>query len=139
MAGQKGRDILLKIADPAASTSFVTVAGVRAKTISLNAKTVDATTAESPAAWRELLAGAGIKSCSVSGAGVFKDSASDALIRQAFFDHAPSTWRLIVPDFGTLEGTFLVENLDYAGDHDGEATFAITLASAGALTFTASP
>ena len=138
MAGQKGRDVLIKIGDGGAPESFVTVAGVRAKTISLNARTVDATSGESPDAWRELLAGAGVKSASVSGAGVFKDAASDALLQQAFFAQAARNFQLAIPDFGVLEGPFLVEALDYAGDHDGEATFAITLASAGAITFAAS-
>ncbi|MEQ1493237.1 MAG: phage major tail protein, TP901-1 family [Terricaulis sp.] len=134
MSGQKGRDVLIKIAD---GEDFVTVAGIRAKTISLNARTVDGTSGESANAWRELIAGAGVKSASVSGAGVFKDAASDALIQQTFFTQAAATFQLIIPDFGTLSGPFLIEALDYSGDHDGEAAFAITLASAGALSFTA--
>ncbi len=85
MSGQKGRDVLIKIADGGDPETFVTVAGIRAKTISLNARTVDGTSGESPQAWRELIAGAGVKSASVSGAGVFKDANSDALMQQAFF------------------------------------------------------
>lgn len=137
MSGQKGRDVLIKIGDGGAPEAFVTVAGIRAKTISLNARSVDGTSGESPEAWRELIAGAGVKSASVSGAGVFKDAASDALIQQAFFAQAVANFQLVIPDFGTLAGPFLVEALDYSGDHDGEAAFAITLASAGALSFTA--
>lgn len=137
MAGQKGRDVLIKIGDGGAPEAFVTVAGVRAKTISLNARSVDGTSGESPDAWRELIAGAGVKSASVSGAGVFKDAASDALIQQSFFEQAVRTFQLVIPDFGVLQGPFLIEALDYSGDHDGEAAFSITLASAGALSFTA--
>lgn len=137
MSGQKGRDVLIKIRDGEDPETFVTIAGIRAKTISLNARTVDGTSGESPEAWRELVAGAGVKSASVSGAGVFKDAASDALIQQAFFAQSVASFQLIIPDFGTLQGPFLVEALDYSGDHDGEAAFAITLASAGALVFTA--
>lgn len=137
MAGQKGRDVLIKIGDGGASEAFTTVAGIRAKTISLNARTVDGTSGESAEAWRELIAGAGVKAASVSGAGVFKDAASDAMLREAFFTQAARSFQLIIPDFGTLAGVFLVESLDYAGDHDGEAAFAITLASAGVLSFTA--
>lgn len=44
---------------------------------------------------------------------------------------------LIVPDFGVLEGPFLVATLEYAGEHEGEATFALSLASAGAIEFSA--
>lgn len=138
MAGQKGRDILLKIGDGADPEVFTTIAGIRAKTIALNARMVDGTNADSPSAWRELIAGAGVKSCAVTGAGVFKDAASDALVRAAFFAQTARTWRLIIPDFGQIDGVFLVEGLDYSGDHDGEAAFSIALASAGALTFTAS-
>lgn len=137
MSGQKGRDVLIKIGDGEDPEVFVTVAGIRAKTISLNARTVDGTSGESPEAWRELIAGAGVKSASVSGAGVFKDVGSDALIQQKFFAQAAANFQLIIPDFGALSGPFLVEALDYSGDHDGEAAFAITLASAGALIFEA--
>ena len=137
MSGQKGRDVLIKIGDGGAPEAFVTIAGIRAKTISLNARTVDGTSGESPSAWRELIAGAGVKSASVSGAGVFKDAASDALIQQAFFAQSVKAFQLVVPDFGVLEGPFLIEALDYSGDHDGEAAFAVTLASAGALNFVA--
>lgn len=137
MAGQKGRDVLIKIGDGGAPEAFTTVAGIRAKTISLNARTVDGTSGESPEAWRELIAGAGVKSASVSGAGVFKDTASDAAIQQAFFTQAVRNFQLVTPNFGVLQGSFLIESLDYSGDHDGEAAFAITLASAGALSFTA--
>lgn len=135
MAGQKGRDVLIKIADPGQPGAFTTVAGLRAKTISLNARAVDGTSADSPEGWRELIAGAGVKSASVSGAGVFKDAASDALLRQAFFTQALTNFQLILPDFGRLEGPFLVEALDYSGDHDGEAAFALTLSSAGQVEF----
>lgn len=135
MTAQAGKDMLLKIED--APGVFTTVAGLRARTISLNAKTVDATDGDSAGRWRELLAGAGVKSAAVSGQGVFRDAASDALVREAFFDQAAKRWQLIVPDFGVLEGPFLVAALEYAGEHEGEATFALSLASAGAIEFSA--
>lgn len=137
MAAQRGKDILLKISDGDDPPTYVTVAGLRARTISLNARTVDATDGDSAGRWRELLAGAGVRQASVSGAGIFRDAASDALIREVFFAQEARAWRLIVPDFGTLEGPFLVAALEYAGEHEGEATWALTLASAGALIFEA--
>ena len=137
MAAQAGKDILLKISDGAATPTFVSVAGLRARTISLNAKTIDATDSDSAGRWRELLAGAGVRSVAVSGSGVFRDAASDAQVRQSFFDQSARAWRLVIPDFGQLEGPFIVAALEYAGEYDGEAAFAISLASAGAVTFTA--
>jgi TP901-1 family phage major tail protein len=138
MAGQRGKDMLLKISDGGSTPVFTTVAGLRARTISLNAQGVDATSADSAGRWRELLAGAGVKSATVSGTGVFKDAASDALARESFFAQDVRPWRLVIPDFGTLEGAFQIAALEYAGDHDGEATFALTLASAGEVGFSAS-
>ena len=137
MAAQAGKDMLLKIGDGGEPEGFVTVAGLKARTIGLNARTVDVTDADSSGRWRELLAGAGVKSCSVSGQGIFRDAASDARVREVFFEQAARNWRLIVPDFGVIEGPFLVAALEYAGDHAGEATFALNLASAGELSFEA--
>jgi len=135
MGAQRGKDILLKISGDGGA--FSTVAGLRARTIALNARTVDATDGDSVGRWRELLAGAGVRSVAVNGQGVFRDAESDALIREAFFSQTAKTWRLIVPDFGQLEGPFLVAALEYAGEHEGEATFAISLASAGEIAFEA--
>jgi len=137
MAGQKGRDVLIKVGDGGAPEAFTTVAGIRAKTISLNASSIDGTSGESAGAWRELIAGAGVKSATVSGAGVFKDAASDATLRETFFAQSARSFQLAIPDFGVLQGAFLVEALDYSGDHDGEAAFALTLSSAGPVSFTA--
>lgn len=135
MSAQRGKDILLKIEGE--DGGFTTVAGLRARTIALNARTVDATDGDSAGRWRELLSGAGVRSAAVNGQGVFRDAASDALIREAFFSQTAKRWRLIVPDFGQLEGPFLVAALEYAGEHEGEATFAISLASAGEIAFEA--
>ncbi len=136
MAAQKGKDLLIKV-DATGGGVFETVAGLRASRISLNAESVDTTTADSAGRWRELLPGAGARSASVTGSGIFKDAASDALVRQSFFDGTALTAQVVVPDFGVIEGPFEISGLDYSGDHNGEATFEISLASAGALTFVA--
>jgi TP901-1 family phage major tail protein len=137
MGVQRGKDLLLRIGDGADPETFTTVAGLRARTISLNARTVDVTDSDSAGRWRELLAGAGVRSAAVAGQGVFRDAASDALIREVFFSQAARRWRLVVPDFGMLEGPFLVAALEYAGEHAGEASFALSLASAGEVEFSA--
>lgn len=134
MGAQKGKDLLLKMSD---GSSFVTVAGLRSRRIAFNAEIVDVTDAESTDRWRELLAGAGVRRASLSGRGLFKDAASDALVRQAFFDGAINTCQVVVPDFGTIEGMFQIASLEFAGEHNGEVTFDLALESAGALTFTA--
>jgi TP901-1 family phage major tail protein len=134
MAAQKGKDLLIKIADGAA---FTTVAGLRTRRLAFNAETVDITHAESVDRWRELLDGAGVKRASVSGRGLFKDASSDALVRQAFFDGAIKSFQVVIPDFGTVAGPFQIVAFEYAGEHNGEVTYDLTLESAGALTFAA--
>lgn len=134
MAAQKGRDLLIKL-DEGGSGAFVTVAGLRATRLSFNQDTVDVTTADAPGQWRELLAGAGLRTASVSGSGIFRDEASDAALRRVFFDGRVPAFELVIPDFGTVSGSFQVTNLEYAGNHDGEATFEISLASAGQIAF----
>ena len=136
MAAQNGKDLLIKV-DLTGDGQFGTVAGLRATRISFNAESVDVTSLESQGGWRELLAGAGVKSAAISGSGVFKDDASDERARQIFFDGETPEFQVIIPDFGTVEGAFQVTGLDYAGAHNGEATYELSLASAGALTFTA--
>ncbi|MFD1327619.1 phage major tail protein, TP901-1 family [Mycoplana ramosa] len=132
MVAQKGRDLLLKVED---GGSFVTVAGLRSKKLSFNAQVVDVTDAQSAGRWRELLGGAGVQRASVSGSGIFKDQASDALVRAAFFAGAILSWELVIPDFGTVAGPFQITALEYSGAHDGELLFDLSLESAGALTF----
>ena len=136
MAVQNGKDLLIKV-DLSTDGTFETVAGLRATRISFNAETVDVTSLESAGGWRELLAGAGVKSAAISGSGVFRDANTDERARQIFFDGEVPDFQVIVPDFGVIEGPFQITAIEYAGSHNGEATYELSLASAGQLTFTA--
>ena len=136
MSVQQGRDLLIKL-DMTGAGQFETVAGLRATRLSFNAETVDATSMESAGRWRQLLSGAGVRSASISGSGVFRDADTDAKVRQVFFDAAVPAFQVIIPDFGVIEGPFQITGLEYAGTVQGEATFELSLASAGALQYTA--
>lgn len=136
MAVQRGKDLLLKI-DINGSEQFETIAGLRATRISFNAETVDVTSLESAGGWRELLSGAGVRSAAISGSGVFRDAQTDARARQIFFDGEVPQFQVVIPDFGIVQGPFQITAIEYAGSHNGEATYELSLASAGALGFTA--
>lgn len=136
MAAQRGKAMLLKIGS-GEPVSYATVAGLRLHRLTINAETVDITNMDSSGEWRELLAGTGVKSATISGSGVFKDAATDATVRAAAFDQTAPSWQATIPDFGTLTGPFIVTQLEYAGEYKGEVTFSITLSSAGALSFAA--
>ena len=82
MTAQKGKDLLLKV-DTNGAGSFVTVAGLRARTLAFNAATVDVTDTESVGRWRELLDGAGVKTARITGSGIFKDASTDETVYAA--------------------------------------------------------
>ncbi len=136
MGAQSGKDLLIKV-DLTGGGQFESVAGLRATRISFNAESVDVTSLESQGGWRELLAGAGVKSAALSGSGVFKDATTDERARQIFFDGETPNFQVVIPDFGIVEGAFQITSIEYAGNHDGEATYEMAMASAGALSFTA--
>lgn len=135
MGAQSGKDLLIKL-DMTGDGVFQTMAGLRATRITFNSESVDVTSLDS-GGWRELLAGAGVRSAAISGSGVFKDDATDERARAIFFAGDTPQFQVIVPDFGTVQGAFLITSLEYAGNYDGEATYTLAFASAGALTFTA--
>ena len=136
MPAQNGKDLLVKV-DLTGDGQFQTMAGLRATRVTFNAETVDVTTLDSAGGWRELLTGAGVKSAAISGSGVFRDADTDERARQIFFDGEVPRFQVVIPDFGTVEGPFQVTSIEYAGAHDGEATYEMAMASAGALSFTA--
>ncbi|MFY0312360.1 phage major tail protein, TP901-1 family [Leisingera sp. D0M16] len=136
MTVQNGKDLLVKV-DMNGAGLFETIAGLRATRISFNAESVDVTSLESQGGWRELLSGAGVRSANISGSGIFRDEATDERARQLFFDGLTPEFQVIIPDFGIVQGPFQVTALEYAGSHNGEATYELSLASAGQLSFSA--
>lgn len=136
MTAQSGKDLLIKV-DMDGTGLFETIAGLRATRLSFNAETVDVTSLESAGGWRELLSGAGVKTAAISGSGIFRDQATDERARAIFWGGDTPIFQVVIPDFGIVEGAFQIAALEYAGSHDGEATYEVSLASAGALSFTA--
>jgi TP901-1 family phage major tail protein len=136
MAAQRGRDLLIKV-DMTDTGVFKTLAGLRATRITFNADSVDVTNLESEGRWRELLAGAGVRSATISGSGVFRDEETDERARAMFFSGEIPKFQVIIPSFGIVEGAFQITSIEYSGQHEGEAVYEIALASAGALAFEA--
>lgn len=136
MPAQRGKDMLLRV-DETGSAQFVTVGGMRSRKLTFNAQSIDVTDSESTGRWRELMGGAGTRTTSLTGQGIFKDSSSDALIKDLFFNDTVRNWQIVIPDFGQIEGPFQMASLEYGGEYDGGVSFDITLQSAGALSFTA--
>ena len=136
MAVQAGKDLLVKV-DMTSDGQFETIAGLRATRVSFNAEPVEVTSLDSEGGWRELLAGAGVRYAAISGSGVFRDAGTDERARQLFFDGLTPDFQIVIPSFGIIEGPFQVAAIEYGGSLNGEATYELSLQSAGQLSFTA--
>lgn len=130
MAAEKGSAFLLKVGDGKTPVAFQTVAGLRTTQLSVNGEMVAITNKDS-GAWRELLSGAGVRSVSVSGAGVFTGSPAEARVKASALAGTLDDYRLSFESGETMTGRFLVTRLDYAGDYNGERTYTLSLESSG--------
>lgn len=136
MVAQAGKDLLLKVEDDAIPDTFVAVGGFRSNSFTINGEGVDITNKDS-AGFKELLDGAGVRSITASGTGVFMDDAIFAQVNTDVLAGSIKTWQVIIPAFGTYEGSYLITSVEFAGEHNGEATYTINLESSGAIAFTA--
>ncbi len=134
MAAQKGSALLMKIGDGASPEAFTTIGGMRSTSMTLNDEMVDITNKDSSRA-RTLLAQGGVNSMTVSGSGVFTDSASETTLRTKFDVSALTNYQFLIPDLGTYTGSFQLTSLEYAGEYNGEVTYSFTFESSGAITF----
>lgn len=132
MAVEKGSAFLLKVGDGGAPVAYATVAGLRTTQLSINGELV-AVTHKGSGGWRELLSGAGVRSVSVAGAGVFTGSAAEARLRASALSGVLDDYRLSFEGGETMTGRFLVTRLDYAGDFNGERTYTLSLESSGVV------
>ncbi|UIJ45851.1 phage major tail protein, TP901-1 family [Sphingomonas cannabina] len=130
MAAEKGSAFLLKVGDGTATPAFTTVAGLRTTQLSINGEMV-AITSKDSGGWRELLSGAGVRSVSVSGAGVFTGSVAEARIKASALSGVLDDYRLSFEGGETMTGRFLVTRLDYSGDFNGERAYTLSLESSG--------
>ncbi len=132
MSAQKGSAFLLKISDGATPALYRTVAGLRTTQMSIAGDAVVITSKDS-VGWRELLSGAGVRSVSVSAAGIFLGSAAEAQVRANAMNGTLDDYELSFEGGEKLRGRFLVQKLDYSGDFNGERNYTLGLESSGAV------
>jgi TP901-1 family phage major tail protein len=132
MAAEKGSAFLLKIGDGAATPTFATVAGLRTTQLSINGESVVITNKGS-GGWRELLSGAGTRSVSVAGAGVFTGSAAETRLKANALAGLIDDYELSFESGERMRGRFLLTRLDYSGDFNGERSYTLALESSGAV------
>ncbi|GMN02271.1 phage tail tube protein [Erythrobacter sp. MTPC3] len=130
MPAQNGSAFLLKIGDGATPPVYDTIAGLRTTQMSINGDPV-AITHKQSGGWRDLLSGAGTRSVSVSAAGIFLGSAAESALRAHALAGTIDDYELSFEDGERLQGRFLVQRLDYAGDYNGERNYTLQLESSG--------
>jgi TP901-1 family phage major tail protein len=130
MPAEKGSAFLLKIGNGAPTPVYSTVAGMRTTQLSINGDVVVVTNKGS-GGWRELLSGAGVRSVSVSGAGVFTGSAAETRLKTKALSGELDDCELSFESGERMQGKFLVSRLDYAGDFNGERSYTLSLESSG--------
>lgn len=140
MAKQLGRAMLVKIGDGAGSEVFTTLCGLNSKTLTINNEEIDVTTADctTPGGvmWTEVLNG--VKRIAVSGNGLFEDSTQETRANTVAMQADPrANFQIIIPAFGTFEGEFFMNSLEYQGEVSGGVNYSLTLSSSGPVTFTA--
>ena len=129
---EKGSAFLLKVSDGAPVPVYATVAGLRTTNLSIASESVVVTNKGS-GGWRELLSGAGVRSVSVSGAGVFTGSDAESRVKTAALGGVIDDYEVSFESGERLRGKFLVSRLDYAGDFNGERSYTLALESSGAV------
>jgi TP901-1 family phage major tail protein len=132
MSAEKGSAFLLKVGDGATPPVFATVAGLRTTQLSVNGEAVNITSKDS-GGWRELLSGAGVRSVSVAGSGIFTGSDAETRIKANALAGLIDDYELSFESGERMRGRFLLTRLDYAGDHNGERSYALALESSGAV------
>lgn len=130
MAIERGSAFLLKVGDGESSPTYSTMAGLRTTQLSINGEAIVVTNKGS-GGWRELLSGAGVRSVSVSGAGVFTGSAAEARLKGNALSGLLDDYELSFESGDRMRGKFLVARLDYAGDFNGERSYTLSLESSG--------
>ncbi|MGQ5702736.1 phage tail tube protein [Sandaracinobacteroides sp. A072] len=132
MAIESGAAFLLKMSDGGAPESFRTMAGLRTTQMSLMAEPVVVTNKGS-GGWRELLPSGGIRSVSISGAGVFTGSDAEMALKARVLNGAMDRFEVSFEGGERLRGSFQVTRLDYAGDFNGERSYTLSLESSGVV------
>ena len=109
------------------------------KTLAINNSPIDVTappvSGSADELWSESMSG--LHSITISGDGVFADSAGEAALRTAAgAANGTATLTLDFPRWGSLSGTWRIESVEYMGETEDAVRFSISLASVGAITFT---
>lgn len=134
MAGKGGKDFTLKMEDSAGSSTYTTIGGLRSATMSREFAEIESTNHGSNQN-KEVLDGAGIRSMSVSGEGIFTDDANLGDLEDIAVNQTLYSFQIVDADSGrTYTANFKITTFERAGEYNAEQTYSVSLVSSGAVT-----
>lgn len=110
--------------------AFVSVGGIRSKSISFSSEGIDITSHDSDE-WQKFLDAAGARALAISGSGVYTNQGNFVYVEEQAY--ANNLMELMFIDVSTFKCTwsyFKVTAVEQAGDYNAEGTFSITANSA---------
>lgn len=114
--------------------AFKTVGGLRSKSWSFNAESVDATH-HGTNQWKKLLSGAGLRSVSVSGDGVYSSEVNYRAMEADAYAGLLVCLALVEVVTGRIyTGCFKISSLEVSGDYNAEGAFSMSADSSEEVT-----
>jgi len=138
MTKQKGREMLLAISDGAAG--FDVIAGITAKTLSINNNLVDVSTPNAAAPGDIIVSESqtGIRTFAVSGDIIFETTVEAGKVEATSRANPPSDqFQVTIPGYGTYTAVWMVESFEWSGEQEGAVQATISLKASGDITFAA--
>lgn len=115
-----------------------TIGGLRSTGMTINNEQVDVTD-KGDVPWRQLLAGAGVRSMSLSGSGVFSDNAAVTTLQADAMSGTFETLKLISGRGDSFTGSFQIATFERNGEYNGAEQFSVSFESAAQITYTPAP
>lgn len=119
---------------PVSAGNFITVAGMRSTSMSINNEQVDVTD-KGDVPWRQLLA-VGVRSMELSASGIFSNAQVLNDIMNDVTNGAIVNFEVTSGRGDQFAGDFLVASCERTGEYNGAEQYSLSLASAGAITYT---
>jgi predicted secreted protein len=113
--------------------AYKTIGGLRTSSASMTIDEVDVSNHGSNQ-WKNLKAGAGMRSMSISGSGVYTNAANYRAMENAALQNALQSLAFLDLDGGRIySGSFKVGSIEASGEYDGEASFSMSANSSGSV------
>ncbi len=138
--GISGRYLYIKRSAGGSPETFTQMAALRDTKITQSEQSVDTTTKDD-AGKRGLLSGNILLAMTVTGTGVFTNSATVAAVRSDMRAGTHKNYQIYLADTesalagGHYTGTFRVTSFEEAGTYNGEINYTMTMESDGAIAF----